>query len=163
MRNSLYLLLLSVLLLSGCTDYFATPKPTINVYYIQDENRSNQPHVNTQGDHVSINTSPAYKEAPSKKIQLYFVYRDRCPACIQLKQVMKRDDIAAILDKEFEITRVNIRDKGALPKVWMRPFRTPTLYYLDKDKKELISSTHNMSARRFKATLLEAIEARDLK
>ena len=163
MRNNLYLALLSVLLLSGCMDYFTPAKPTINVYYIQDENKTNYPRVKTQGEHVSINTSPTYKEAPSKKIQLYFVYRDNCPACKQLKQVMRRSDIEAILNKDFEITRVNIRDKEALPKVWMHPFRTPTLYYMGTNQEELISSTHNMTARRFKATLLEAIQAQDLK
>ncbi len=161
MRNSLILILFA-LLLSGCMD-FLTPKPTINVYYVQDQNQSNYPRVKTEGRHVSISTASTYKERPSKKIQLYFVYKEHCPACEQLKQVMRREDIAVLLDKHFEITRVNIRDKEALPKVWMRPFRTPTLYYLDSEQKELISSTHNMSARRFKTTLLEAIEANKLK
>ena len=162
MKNNLYLALLAVLLLSGCMEYFS-PKPTINVYYIQDENKTNYPRVKTQGEHVSISTKPETAITNSKKIQLYFVYKEGCPACDQMKQHMRRDDIEAILDKDFEVTRVNIRDKGALPKVWMRPFRAPTLYFLDQKQEELISSIHNISARRFKATLKEAIEARELK
>ncbi len=160
MRNNLYLALFTVLLLSGCMEYLA-PKPTVNVYYIQDNNKSNYPRVKTQGEHVSISSRP--EKSISKKIQLYFVYKDGCPACEQMKQTMRRDDIEVILDRDFEVTRVNIRDKAALPKVWMRPMRSPTLYFLDQKQEELISSIHNMSAHRFKETLKEAIEARDLK
>jgi len=162
MKNNITLVLTTMLLLSGCMEYL-TPKPVVNVYYVQDTNQSNHPVVKTEDGHIAVTTADKVKKTPSKKVQLYFVYREKCPACEQLKQVMRRSDIAAILDKDFEITRVNIRDKSALPKVWMRPFRTPTLYYLDGRQEELISSTHNMSARRFRATLLEAIEARDLK
>jgi thioredoxin-related protein len=162
MKNSLYLALLAVLLLSGCVEYFA-PKPTINVYYIQDENRTNYPRVKTQGEHVSISTKPEASITNSKKIQLYFVYKEGCPACEQMKQLMRRDDIETILDRDFEITRVNIRDKDALPKVWMRPFRAPTFYFLDQKQEELISSIHNMSAERFLTTLKEAVQARDPK
>lgn len=161
MRNSIYLWLITPWLLSGCMEYLS-PKPTVNVYYVQDANQSNYPIVKETNGHISVSTANKVKATPSSKIQLYFVYREGCPACEQLTQVMHRGDITAILDRDFEITRVHIRDKDALPKVWMRPFRTPTVYFLDKKQEELISSIHNMSARRFKATLLEAIEARDL-
>jgi len=162
MKNSIYLGLMTLWLLSGCMEYL-TPKPTINVYYLQDANQSNYPIVKATNSHISVSTANKVKATPSRKIQLYFVYREGCPACEQLTGVMHRADIAAILDRDFEITRVNIRDKDALPKIWMRPFRTPTVYFLNKKQEELISSIHNMSARRFKTTLLEAIEARDLK
>ena len=160
MKNNL-LILAILLLASGCSSPFV--KPVVNVYYIQDANQSNQPTVKTQGRSVSISSRPEAAKNTSRKIQLYFVYRDGCPACEQMKQLMRRDDIEAILEKDFEITRVNIRDKEALPKVWMRPMRSPTLYFLDQKQEELISSIHNMSAHRFKETLKEAIEARDLK
>jgi len=160
MRNNLLLSLL-LLFVTACTNPFV--KPVVNVYYIQDANQSNQPTVKTQGDSISIRSRPEASKSISNKIQLYFVYKDGCPACEQMKQTMRRNDIEAILDRDFEITRVNIRDKAALPKVWMRPMRSPTLYFLDQKQEELISSIHNMSARRFKETLKEAIEARDLK
>ncbi len=159
MRNKLLLSLLRFFV-TACTNPLV--KPVVNVYYIQDANQSNQPTVKTQGDSISISSRPEASKSVSHKIQLYFVYKDGCPACEQMKQTMRRDDIEAILDRDFEITRVNIRDKAALPKVWMRPMRSPTLYFLNQKQEELISSIHNMSVRRFKETLKEAIEARDL-
>lgn len=161
-KNSLYLGALSLWVFSGCMEYIS-PKPTVNVYYMQDTNQSNYPVVEAKSRRISISTANKVKPSPSNKIPLYFVYREGCPACEQLTEVMHRADIRAILERDFEVVRVNIRDKYALPKVWMRPFRTPTVYFLNKKQEELISSIHNMSARRFKATLLEAIEARDLK
>ncbi len=146
--------------LTGCMQYI-TPKPVVNVYYIQDENRTNHPIVKTKGKSISVGTAKKDEALKSNKIQLYFVYREKCPACEQLKEIMRRDDIEKILEKDFEVIRIHIRDKYTLPKAWMRPFRTPTVYFLSSKQEELIPSIHNMNARRFKDKLLEALEERD--
>lgn len=161
MKNRFILTLVTFgIITTGCSQL----KPTININYIQqDLNQSQQPKIQVDENNINISSIPKrVANVSSNKIKMYFVYKDGCPACDFMKKAMRRDDIEAILDKDFEIIRVNIRDKYMLPKAWMRPFRSPTIYFMDKNQEELISSIHGMSARRFKQTLLEAIEARDL-
>jgi len=160
MRNS-FLLLVSLFLLTACNTPFS--KPVVNIYYIQEGNSSVKPKVNVRGNEIRIST---IKKQPTqqahKKINMYFVYKPFCPACENMKQHMQSPKIAALLKKEFKVTMVNIREKDSLPKIWMRPTIAPSIFFLDSNKKELISGIHNMSYRRFLQTLQEAVEARDL-
>ena len=109
-------------------------------------------------------TAPAvHADGSAKKIDLYAVYQDGCPACAMMKQSMKSTRVQDLLSKEFTVHIYDISQKESLPKVWMRPTYTPTLYFLDSNQKELISSTDRaMSPDRLLATLRSAVEARDL-
>ena len=159
MRNSL-LLILSLLLWSGCTSPFS--KPVVNIYYVQPENNTTiQPKVETVGDRLRIRTTPREKSAQHYKIPMYFVHKPFCSACKIMKHHMETPEIAALLKKEFNVIMVNIREKETLPKVWMRPTIAPTIYFLDDHQKELISSIHSMSQRKFLETLKEAVSMRD--
>ena len=110
-------------------------------------------------------TSPALKTSASGKsrIDLYAVYQDGCPACAMLKQSMKDPRVQELLSREFTVYISDISDKESLPKAWMRPVYTPTLYFLDSNQKELISSTDKaMSPNQLLMILKSAVEARDL-
>jgi len=110
-------------------------------------------------------TSPALKMSASGKsrIDLYAIYQDGCPACAMMKQSMKDPRVQELLSREFTVHISDISDKESLPKAWMRPVYTPTLYFLDSNQKELISSTDKaMSPDRLLMTLKSAVEARDL-
>jgi len=157
MRNSL-ILLTTLLLLAGCSTPFT--KPVVNVYYIQEQNSTTQPKIDVHGDRISISTIEKKPDPtpPKAKIKLYFVYESVCPDCTQLQKTMRRDDISTLLDTYFEVERVHIDHRERLPKAWMRPFRAPTIYFLDPQYKELIPSIHGMRAQRFKEKLQEVIE-----
>ena len=105
----------------------------------------------------------AQPQATEKKIELYMIYKDRCPSCISMKAHMSRGEAKELLQKHFNIKMINIRDKNALPKIWMRTHTAPTLYFIDSAKSELVSSIHGVSYDTLLATLKEAIVVANMK
>lgn len=112
---------------------------------------------------VPSNIEPKTDIVTSQKIDIYAVYQDGCPACTMMKTSMRDPRVQSLLSSEFTVHTYDIRDKESLPKVWMRPVYTPTLYFLDRNQKELISSINAQTADQLLLTLNSAIEARDLK
>ena len=112
-------------------------------------------------------SSTRHQTAVSKtidnKIQLYMIYKDRCPSCISMKAHMSRGEVKELLQKHFTIKMINIRDKNALPKIWMRTHTAPTLYFLNSNKSELVSSIHGVSYNTLLSTLKEAIAVANMK
>ena len=105
----------------------------------------------------------AQPQATEKKIELYMIYKDRCPSCISMKSHMSRGEAKELLQKHFTIKMINIRDKNALPKIWMRTHTAPTLYFLDSAKNELVTSIHGVSYDTLLATLKETIVVANMK
>ena len=99
----------------------------------------------------------------NNKIRMYVVYKHGCYACESMQRHMQTPEIRQLLEREFIIKRVNIRNKSSLPHAWMRPYSAPTIYFLDKDRKEIISSINSMSSSRFLQTLQEAVAVRDMR
>ncbi len=159
MRNNL-LLLLSLLLWTACSTPFS--KPVVNIYYIQEANSTAKPKVKVKENHIEINPVEKKRPKTDQKINMYFVYKPFCPACEQMKRYMQTPEIAALLNKEFTVHMVNIREKDTLPKIWMRPTIAPSIFFLDQHNEELISGIHSMGKERFLETLKEAVKARNL-
>ena len=105
----------------------------------------------------------AQPQATEKKIELYMIYKDRCPSCASMKIHMSRGKVKELLQKYFTIKMIDIRDKNALPKIWMRTHTAPTIYFLDSAKNELVSSIHGVSYDTLLATLKEAIAVANMK
>jgi len=80
-----------------------------------------------------------------------------------MKKHIKSPEIATLIKKHYIVKMVNIRDKATLPKVWMRPFVSPTLYFVDKNKEELVSSIHGVSKETLLTTVKEAITVNNMK
>ena len=99
----------------------------------------------------------------NNKIRMYVIYKHGCYACESMQRHMQTQEIRQLLEREFIVKRVNIRNKSSLPHAWMRPYSAPTIYFLDKDRKEIISSINSMSSSRFLRTLQEAVAVRDMR
>jgi hypothetical protein len=97
-------------------------------------------------------TTPTPKQIQNSKTTIYYIHRKGCPACIYMDNILKQNDIKAIINKDFNLITVDYRDQSILPKKSMITFKTPTLYFL-KGKKEIHSPIHALEAEKFKALL----------
>ena len=110
-----------------------------------------------------VSSSKSEVKIGNNKIRMYVIYKHGCYACESMQRHMQTPEIRQLLEREFIVKRVNIRNKSSLPHAWMRPYSAPTIYFLDKDRKEIISSINSMSSSRFLHTLQEAVAARDMR
>lgn len=117
-------------------------------------------------DIININkasSSTSEVKIGNNKIRMYVVYKHGCYACESMQRHMQTPEIRQLLEREFIVKRVNIRNKSSLPHAWMKPYSAPTIYFLDKDRKEIISSINSMSSSRFLQTLKKAVAVRDMR
>ena len=94
-------------------------------------------------------------------IDLWFVYRDGCPACAQMKARLENPSVAKVLKRSYRIHMLNSRDLDQLPSQLPRTHLTPTLYFVDSHGKQLVSPIHNITTLEFWKTLKRAEDIRD--
>ena len=98
---------------------------------------------------------------PAEPIDLWFVYRDGCPACRQMKGRLENPSVAKVLKRSYRIHMVNSRKQDQLPSRLPRAHRFPTLYFVDAHGRQLVPSIHNITTLDFWKTLKRAEDIRD--
>lgn len=73
----------------------------------------------------------------SGKANILFVTSEHCGSCEELKEIMKHSKISAILEKNFNITYIDVNNLQNLPVGLEAPYGTPTLYFVDASGAEL--------------------------
>jgi len=100
------------------------------------------------------NIKPQFANTTNKKIKIYYVHRDGCPACSYMDSVLKNQEIKTIINRDFKLITVDYREQSSkLPKKSMITFKTPTLYFLDSNNKEVSKPVHALSVEDFKKKL----------
>jgi hypothetical protein len=102
--------------------------------------------------------SAAHHAAP---IDLWFVHRNGCKACRQMKVRMENPSVAKVLKRSYRIRMLNARDLDQLPSQLPRTHLTPTLYFVDSHGRELIPLIHNITTLDFWKLLKKAEDLRD--
>ncbi len=93
--------------------------------------------------------------APHPKIDLWFIYRNGCPACAQMEAKLRQPAIAAILQRSYRIHRIERMEQDKLPKLSMHTHRFPTLIFLDPKGGEIVDRIHNVSVQELRRVLRE--------
>ena len=99
--------------------------------------------------------------APHPKIDLWFIYRNGCPACAQMEAKLRQPNIAAILKRSYRIHRVERSEQDTLPKLSMHTHMFPTLIFLDPTSKKIIKRIHNVPSQELLRVLREELEIRN--
>jgi thioredoxin-related protein len=109
------------------------------------------------------------KQVPSltnpKKFKLNFILVTQvgCGACEKVKEYMQEEDLKAFIDKDFVVQEVDINFKEELPFPWMKPFATPTLYFLDDKNEEVIDTVvARLTKKQLIDKMKEALDMRDM-
>ncbi len=103
---------------------------------------------------LSLLTTTA-SATPHPKIDLWFIYRDGCPACAQMEAKLRQPTIVAILKRAYRIHRVERMKQDKLPKLSMHTHTFPTLIFLDAKDEELVDRVHNVSIKELLRVLRE--------
>ena len=94
--------------------------------------------------------------APHPKIDLWFIYRNGCPACMQMEAKLRQPNIVAILKRSYRIHRVERSNQDTLPKLFMHTHTFPTLYFLDAQGEAIVDPIHNVSSKELLRVMREA-------
>ena len=94
--------------------------------------------------------------ATHPKIDLWFIYRNGCPACTQMEAKLRQPDVATILKRSYRIHRVERAHQRDLPKLSMHTHTFPTLYFLDTQGEAIVDPIHNVSSQELLRVLREA-------
>ena len=97
----------------------------------------------------------AVSAAPHPKIDLWFIYRNGCPACAQMEAKLRQPTIAAILKRSYRFHRVERMEQDKLPKLSMHTHTFPTLIFLDAKGEEIVDRIHNVSVKELRRVLRE--------
>jgi len=92
--------------------------------------------------------------ASHHQIDLWFIYRNGCPACMQMEAKLRQPKIVAILKRSYRIHRVERSEQDTLPKLSMHTHTFPTLIFVDAHDKE-IKRIHNVSSQELLQVLKE--------
>ncbi len=98
---------------------------------------------------------------PAEPIDLWFVYRNGCPACRQMKARLENPSVAKVLKRSYRLHMLNSRDLDRLPSQLPRTHLTPTLYFVDSHGRQLVPYIHNITTLAFWKTLKRAEDIRD--
>ena len=94
------------------------------------------------------------------KITMIFITQTGCPACERIKEMMQYKKFKDIIQKHFIVRKLDISEVNTLPKNLEQPIGTPTIYFLNKDGKELVEwMVGGKSEENFMDILKEAIDA----
>ena len=93
--------------------------------------------------------------APHPKIDLWFIYRNGCPACAQMEAKLRQPTITTILQRSYHIHRVERMEQDTLPKLSMHTHTFPTLIFLDPKGEEIVDRIHNVSVKELLRVLRE--------
>jgi len=98
---------------------------------------------------------------PAEPIDLWFVYRNGCKACRQMKARLENPSVAKVLKRSYRLHMLNSRDLDQLPSHLPRTHLTPTLYFVDSHGRQLVPYIHNITTLAFWKTLKRAEDIRD--
>ena len=98
----------------------------------------------------------ATSAAPHPQIDLWFIYRNGCPACAQMEVKLRQPAIAAILKRSYRVHRVERSKQDTLPKLSMHTHTFPTLIFVDTHGK-VLKRIHNVSSGELLRVLREAL------
>ena len=97
------------------------------------------------------------------KVNMYFISQGGCGACEKVNAYMQKPEIKVWLEKEFIVTEVDINFKEELPFAWMKPFATPTLYFLEPNGEEVVDAVvKRLVEEEFVSILKNVSEMRDM-
>jgi hypothetical protein len=96
----------------------------------------------------------------AEPINLWFVYRNGCPACAQMKARLDNPSVAKVLHRAYAVHMVGSHDQDQLPSQLPKAHKFPTLYFVDAKGKQLVPPIHNTTTLEFWKTLKRAEDIR---
>ena len=98
---------------------------------------------------------------PAEPIDLWFVYRNGCKACRQMKARLENPSVAKVLKRSYRLHMVDVHQQNKLPSRLPRTHTVPTLYFVDAHGRQIIRPIHNITTLAFWKTLKRAEDIRD--